>query len=66
MKSWDDMKLLQLGWVYDVNFTATLKRIKKCKFLERIIDFLPETEDSEKIREKILSYVEARIEQDGQ
>lgn len=63
LKLWNDVKLLQLAWVYDVNFVPTLKRIKKRKFLERIVDFLPETEDIEAAKEKILNYVDARIEQ---
>jgi putative nucleotidyltransferase with HDIG domain len=64
LRTINDMKLCQLGWVYDVNFTATLKRIKQRRFLEKIIDFLPETEDIDKVREKILEYVDSRIERD--
>jgi len=63
LKTLNDMKLLQLGWVYDVNFPATLKRIKKREFLEKIIDFLPKTEDIERVRKKIFEYVDSRIEQ---
>ena len=65
LRTINDMKLCQLGWVYDVNFTATLKRIKQRRFLEKIFDFLPETEDIDKVREKIFKYVDSRIEQDG-
>jgi hypothetical protein len=65
LRTVNDMKLCQLGWVYDVNFTATLKRIKQRRFLEKIFDFLPETEDIGKVREKIFEYVDSRIEQDG-
>ena len=61
----NDLKLSLLGWVYDVNFTPTLKRIKQCGYLEKLLGFLPADEDSEKIREKILGYVDFRIEQDG-
>ena len=61
LRTLNDMKLLQLGWVYDVNFTATLKRIKERKFLEMLIDFLPETHDVERVREKIFEYVDSRI-----
>jgi hypothetical protein len=57
------MKLLQLGWVYDVNFTATLKRIRQRRFLEQIIDFLPRTEDIERVKTKIFEYVDCRIKQ---
>jgi putative nucleotidyltransferase with HDIG domain len=64
LKTFNDMKLLQLGWVYDVNFTATLRRIKQRKFLERIIDFLPQTSDIEKVKKKIFEYVDSRIGQE--
>lgn len=61
LRTWNDMKLLQLGWVYDINFTPTLKRIKQRGVLEQIIDFLPKTDDIQKVKEKILSYVDSRI-----
>jgi putative nucleotidyltransferase with HDIG domain len=56
----NDMKLLQLGWIYDVNFPPTLKRIKQRKFLEMLLSFLPQTEDIQKVKEKILGYVDSR------
>jgi hypothetical protein len=65
LRTWNDMKLLQLGWVYDVNFTATLKRIRERKFLEKIVDFLPQTGDIEKVKEKIFEYVDLAIERGG-
>jgi hypothetical protein len=55
------MKLINLAWIYDVNFIATLKRIKKCGYLESIIVLLPDTPDIRKVREKVLSYIEDRI-----
>lgn len=63
LQTWNDMKLLQLGWVYDVNFVATLERIKQCKYLEQIIDFLPKTDDIAKVAKKILNYVDSRLKQ---
>jgi len=60
LRTLNDMKLLQLGWVYDVNFTATFKRIRQRRFLETLTDFLPEAEDIKKVKEKILSYVDFR------
>jgi putative nucleotidyltransferase with HDIG domain len=64
LRTWNDMKLCQLGWMYDVNFAATLKRIKKRGFLETIFEFLPDTRDMKKVREKIFGYVDSRIEQE--
>jgi len=64
LRTLNDMKLLQLSWVYDVNFRATFKRIRQRRFLETLTDFLPETEDMQKVKEKILSYVDFRIEKE--
>jgi len=65
LRTLNDWKLMQLGWVYDVNFTATFKRIRQRRFLEMLTDFLPETEDMQKVKEKILSYVDFRIERNN-
>ena len=64
LRTLNDMKLLQLGWVYDVNFIVTLKRIKQRGFLEILFDFLPGTSDIEKVREKIFSFVDSRIKRE--
>ena len=60
----NDLKLSLLGWVYDVNFTPTLKRIKQCGYLEKLLGFLPPDENIKKVREKILGYVDFRLAQD--
>ena len=65
LRTLNDLKLCLLGWVYDVNFTPTLKRIKQRKFLEKLLGFLPGTEDIERVKEKILGYVNFRIECNG-
>jgi hypothetical protein len=63
LNTWNDMKLCQLGWVYDVNFPQTLRCIRDRGFLEKVFDFLPANEDIEKVRKKIFDYVGLRIEQ---
>ncbi|MHC4114453.1 MAG: HD domain-containing protein [Planctomycetota bacterium] len=65
LETWNDMKLLQLSWVYDVNFAATLKRMRQRRLLEKVLDFLPDTEDIERVAKKISEYVDSRIEQEG-
>ena len=62
LNTFNDMKLLQLGWVYDINFVAALERIKKRGFLDMVLDFLPQTEDIDKVRKKIFEYVDERIQ----
>jgi hypothetical protein len=66
LRTLNDVKLLQLGWVYDINFTATLKRVKRRKFLKKLLDFLPATTDINKVKEKIFAYVDFRIKQEKQ
>jgi HD superfamily phosphohydrolase YqeK len=61
LQTWNDMKLINLAWVYDVNFIQTLKRIRERKLLETILSLLPDTEDIRRVRDKVISYVDSRI-----
>jgi hypothetical protein len=61
LRCWNDMKLCVLGWVYDVNFPAALKRILQCGYIDLIFRFLPDTPETAKVRDKILAYVDSRI-----
>jgi hypothetical protein len=61
VRTLNDMKLLQLGWIFDVNFPSTLKRIKERRFLETLLSFLPQTDDIQKAREKVFGYVDLRL-----
>jgi len=60
----NDMKLCLLAWIYDVNFAPALKRIKQLRLLQMLVDFLPKTEDIERVRRKIFEYVDFRISQE--
>jgi putative nucleotidyltransferase with HDIG domain len=65
LQTLNDMKLCNLGWAYDVNFTATLKRIKQRKFFQMLIDLLPHTSEIKQIEEKVFAYVNSRMENKG-
>jgi putative nucleotidyltransferase with HDIG domain len=65
LQTLNDMKLCLLGWVHDVNFAATLKRMMQLKLLHKLIDFLPKTHDIEQVKEKVFAYVDSRIENEG-
>ena len=41
IRTQDDRKLVRLMWVYDVNFSWTLQRIRDQGYIERIISCLP-------------------------
>jgi hypothetical protein len=61
LRTMNDMRLLLIGWVYDVNFAATLKQIREHGFLDVLFDFLPKTCDIESVRRIISRYVDSRI-----
>ncbi len=42
LKTLNDFKLLQIGWIYDVNFHRTFQIVKEKKYLEQLRQSLPE------------------------
>ncbi len=44
MANLNDFKLLQIGWIYDINFPKTYQEIKDRKYLEKLFAVLPEDE----------------------
>lgn len=64
LRTLNDMRLMQLGWVYDVNFPATLKRIRQRKFLDMLLGCLPQTHEMRRVEDKILQYVDSRLSQE--
>ena len=43
LKTLNDFKMLQIGWIYDINFPRTVQIIRENKYLEKIRDVLPKT-----------------------
>ncbi len=61
LRTMSDMRMMQLGWVYDINFTPTFERIAEQKYLEQIAEYLPKTPQTEKAIEQVLKYVDEHI-----
>lgn len=57
LKNLNDFKLLQVSWVYDLNFIPTFQRLKEKGYLDMIRAALPETEEIDKIITNITSFV---------
>jgi len=60
IKTINDAKLLQLGWVYDVYFDWSIKQIYDRGYLQEIINLLPDTEEVKQVTDYVLSYVKKR------
>jgi putative nucleotidyltransferase with HDIG domain len=57
LKNLNDFKLLQIGWVYDINFTPTFQCIKERRYIEMIRDVLPESQKRESLFSVVQSYL---------
>ena len=57
----NDLKFLQAGWVFDINFGETLNIIRERGFLERIISSLPESPAKEELGEIILNQLTSPV-----
>jgi len=62
MKNLNDFKLLQVGWIFDINFTATFQAVRSRRYLEMILDVLPEPEKIDKIYSVVHSYLDERLQ----
>ncbi len=61
LKTIDDVKLMQLGWVFDINFPASLVRIRERGYLDELIGMLPDTPQIVRVTDMVVNYVEAAI-----
>ena len=53
----NDFKLLQIGWVYDINFYPAFQEIKKRNYIEKIASTLPETQELKKVITSVDNYL---------
>ena len=61
IKNLNDFKLLQAGWVFDINFAPTFQTIKARHYLEMIQLALPESEKIDDIFSVIQAYPDEKI-----
>ena len=58
----NDFRLLQISWIYDINFIPTFRRIRERKYLQTIRKFLIQSEKIDYALELALDYITYRIE----
>lgn len=58
----NDFKLLQMAWIYDINFPHTYKLIKKRKYLEKIREALPPSPKVKELYTFVKSYLEKNMD----
>ena len=63
LRTLNDMALCQIGWVFDLNFNASLAALRRRGFLELMFSYLPATDRIEAVRRRIFGYVDSRLGQ---
>jgi HD superfamily phosphohydrolase YqeK len=62
MKTLNDFKLLQLGWVYDLNFPLAARMIRGKHYLEKIRMSLPESNSIDELLMRLNAHLDGLIE----
>lgn len=53
-----DFQLIQLGWVFDLNFSHSLRRVKERRYIAAIANRLPSTPEVRRVVEAVESHLE--------
>jgi putative nucleotidyltransferase with HDIG domain len=61
IRTLNDFKLLQLSWVYDLNFTASIRLLKEGDYINRIASLLPQTEEIARIAKHLKEFADNRL-----
>lgn len=61
LENLNDFKLLQAGWVYDINYVPTLEIVESRGYLGKIRSVLPDLPEIEDIFSSIDSYIRERL-----
>ena len=62
-KTFNDMKLFQLTWIFDINFPFTFLCIEKRNYLEKLISSLPSTDDIRMVHTHLKNYVNGKVQE---
>jgi len=62
MKTLNDLKLLQIGWVYDLNFIPSVQVVQSLNIIERIEAALPPSKEITKAVSHAKDYLKMRME----
>jgi hypothetical protein len=61
LKTVNDFKILQLSWLYDLNFTPSFQLFSERDYLSRMIAQLPQTEEIQEIARSLENFVNQRL-----
>ncbi len=57
LKTLNDLKMMQLSWIYDINFDKTIEIIKEREYIDTIYNSMQKTKEVEHVYKKIIDYM---------
>ncbi len=63
VKTLNDLKLLQIGWVFDLNYIPSLRAVRERKYVEQIAATLPDIISIQKAVQHVKGYMTAVLKQ---
>ncbi|MBE0427520.1 MAG: HD domain-containing protein [Nitrospirae bacterium] len=61
IKTLNDFKILQLSWIFDLNFKPSFKLLSERKYIDKIISYLPKTEEIRRLLLFLKEYMENKL-----
>ncbi|MCP4114505.1 MAG: HD domain-containing protein [Desulfobacteraceae bacterium] len=61
IKRLNDFKLMQISWVFDLNFAPTMARVKERRYIEQLAATLPGCADLDKALDHVFDYMDTHI-----
>jgi hypothetical protein len=61
LKNLNDMKLMYLSWAFDLNFPITITSMIERRYLEKLIDALPQSDDVVMVRNHINRHLQDKL-----
>ncbi len=62
LRTLNDFRLLQLTWIYDLNFIPSLRMVLERRVIEQLTASLPRTDELSRFMDDLRTYVNERIE----
>ncbi len=60
LRTLNDFKLLQLSWLYDMNFPVSLQMVHERRYVDKIVNVLPDKDAIREAVESVLDHVERK------
>jgi hypothetical protein len=61
LKTLNDFKLLQLTWLYDINFAGSLQMVLERGYIDRIADVLPDNDEIRQVVDYARAFVDEKL-----